>query len=104
MSWVGQLCVISWPYSLIWASQALCHQTIHILKNTDSVIFFRGKGLIVVLLLLLCSERNTIMGAQWLCGRATRDQSVSGSSLTGGTALCPCARHINHCLVLVQTR
>ena len=51
--------------------------------------FFRGRGLIVVLLLLLCSEQNTIMRAQWLCGRVTRDQRVSGSSLTGGTALCP---------------
>ena len=29
---------------------------------------------------------------------------VAGSSLTGVTALCPSARHINPCLVLVQPR
>ena len=28
----------------------------------------------------------------------------AGSSLTGVTALCPCARHINPSLVLVQPR
>ena len=32
----------------------------------------------------------------------TRDQGFAGSSLTGVTALCPLARHINPCLVLVQ--
>ena len=34
----------------------------------------------------------------------TRDRGAAGSSLTGLTALCPLARHINHCLVLVQPR
>ena len=34
----------------------------------------------------------------------TRDQGAAGSSLTGVTALCPRARHINPSLVLVQPR
>ena len=34
----------------------------------------------------------------------TWDRGVVGSSLTGVTALCPCARHIYPCLVLVQPR
>ena len=34
----------------------------------------------------------------------TRDRRAVGLSLTGVTALCPCARHINPCLVLVQCR
>ena len=34
----------------------------------------------------------------------TWDQGVEGSSLTGGTALCPWARHFILCLVLVQLR
>ena len=32
----------------------------------------------------------------------TRDREAAGSSLTGVTVLCPCARHINPSLVLVQ--
>ena len=32
----------------------------------------------------------------------TQDRGVAGSSLTGVTVLCPRARHINPCLVLVQ--
>ena len=34
----------------------------------------------------------------------TWDWRATGSSLTGGTALCPWARHINPCLVKVQHR
>ena len=34
----------------------------------------------------------------------SRDQGVVGSSLTSITALCPLARHINPCSVLVQLR
>ena len=34
----------------------------------------------------------------------TQDQGAAGSSLTGVTVLCPCARHINPYLVLVQPR
>ena len=34
----------------------------------------------------------------------TRDRAAAGSSLTGVTAVCPWARHINHSLVLVQPR
>ena len=34
----------------------------------------------------------------------TRDREVAGSSLTGVAALCPRARLINPCLVLVQPR
>ena len=34
----------------------------------------------------------------------TRDRGAAGSSLTGVTALCPWARHINASLVLVQPR
>ena len=34
----------------------------------------------------------------------TRDRKVVGSSLTGGNALCPSARHFILCLVLVQPR
>ena len=34
----------------------------------------------------------------------TRDQGVVGLSLTGGTVLCPWARHFILCLVLVQPR
>ena len=34
----------------------------------------------------------------------TQDGGVAGSILTGVTALCPYARHINLCLVLVQPR
>ena len=34
----------------------------------------------------------------------TRHRGAAGSSLTGVTALCPLARHINPSLVLVQPR
>ena len=34
----------------------------------------------------------------------TRDPRAAGSSLTGNTALCPRAKPINTCLVLVQPR
>ena len=34
----------------------------------------------------------------------TRDRGVAGLSLTGVSALCPWARHINPCLLLVQPR
>ena len=34
----------------------------------------------------------------------TRDRGVADLSLAGVIALCPCARHINPCLVLVQPR
>ena len=34
----------------------------------------------------------------------TRDQRAPGSSLTGVTVLCPSARHIYPCLVLVQPK
>ena len=34
----------------------------------------------------------------------TWDQGVAGSSITGVTTVCPWARHINPCLVLVQPR
>ena len=34
----------------------------------------------------------------------TRDPWVSGSCLTGGTALCICSRHFILCLVLAQPR
>ena len=34
----------------------------------------------------------------------TRDRGATGSSLTGITALCPWARHINPSIVLVQPR
>ena len=34
----------------------------------------------------------------------TLDRGEAGSSLTGVTELCPCARHINPSLVLVQPR
>ena len=34
----------------------------------------------------------------------TRDRGVAGLSLPGVTGLCPLARHINPCLVLVQPR
>ena len=34
----------------------------------------------------------------------TLDQGVANKSITGVTALCPRARHINPCLVLVQPR
>ena len=51
-------------------------------------------------------------GAQWLSGERsglvveclTRDRGAAGSNLTGVTALCPSARHINPSLVLVQPR
>ena len=33
-----------------------------------------------------------------------RDRRAAGSSLTGVTALCPWARHVNPCFVLVQPR
>ena len=41
-----------------------------------------------------CEERSGL----------TEDRGVAGSSLMGATALCPWARHINPCLVLVQPR
>ena len=34
----------------------------------------------------------------------TRDREAAGSSLTGVTEMCPCARHIDPSLVLVQPR
>ena len=34
----------------------------------------------------------------------TRERGAKGSSLTGDTVLCPCARHIYPCLKLVQPR
>ena len=39
-----------------------------------------------------------------LMGAQSQDQGVAGSSLTIVNALCPWARHINPCLVLVQPR
>ena len=45
------------------------------------------------------------MGAQWLSGIVIDSrQRAAGSSLTGITALCDWARHINPSLVLVQPR
>ena len=46
-----------------------------------------------------CRERS---GSEVEC--LTRDRGAAGSSLTGVTALCPSARHINPSLVLVQPR
>ena len=44
-------------------------------------------------------------GAQWLCDRVLDSRwRVAGLSLTGGTVLCPLARHYILCLVLVQPR
>ena len=37
-------------------------------------------------------------------GCLTRDREAAGSSLTGLTVLCPSARHIYPCLVLVKPR
>ena len=34
----------------------------------------------------------------------TQDRRAAGSSLTGVTAICPSARHVNPCFVLVQPR
>ena len=34
--------------------------------------------------------------------RMAQERGVAGSSLVGGTALCPWARHFNLCLVLVM--
>ena len=82
--------------------------------------------LIWVCTVCLCPTRRTI-GLYWLmtkkkeikknCCQAlkrersgsvleclTRDRGVVGSSLTGVTALCPCARHIYPCIVLVHFR
>ena len=39
-----------------------------------------------------------------MIGCLTRDRGAAGSSLTGVTALCRRARHINPSLVLVQPR
>ena len=47
------------------------------------------------------------MGAQWLNIRVFDPrpfQAVASSSITGVTVLCPLARHINPCLVLVKPR
>ena len=47
------------------------------------------------------------MGAQWLNIRVFDPrpiQAVASSSITGVIVLCPWARHINPCLVLVQPR
>ena len=52
----------------------------------------RGDLLLLLLLLLLLSERSCEV------------VQCPTRSLTGGTALCPEARHINPCLVLVQPR
>ena len=42
---------------------------------------------------------------QWLSGRVLDSRSgVAGLSLTGVTVLCPEAKHIYPCLVLVQPR
>ena len=43
-------------------------------------------------------EKHKFQGAQWV-----RDQGMVGSSLTSVSALCPRARHINPCLVLVPS-
>ena len=52
-------------------------------------------------------QRKTVMASffdkQWLSGVClTRYRGVAGSSLTGGTAMCPWARPFILCLVLVQ--
>ena len=47
----------------------------------------------------MCEER-----AGSLVECLTQDQGVAGSSLTGSTVLCPCARHFITCLVLVQPK
>ena len=54
-----------------------------------------------VLHCLLTEVSFKISGVQWLIGR---DRRAAGSSLTGVTALCPRARHINPSLVLAQPR
>ena len=44
-------------------------------------------------------------GAKWLCDRVLDSRwRIAGLSLTGGTVLCPLARHYILCLVLVQPR
>ena len=46
-----------------------------------------------------------LWGAQWLSGRVLDSRlRVAGLSLTGGTAFCPRARHINPCLVLIRPK
>ena len=65
----------------------------------------------------VCEEKNNLQeqkytnlqdgnrehsGSMVVC--LTRDRGAAGSSLTGVTALCPWARHINRSLVLVQPR
>ena len=58
------------------------------------------------LFIILCSPTLFI---KVQCGGSvveywTQDQEVVGLSLTRGTALCPCAKNLILCLVLVQPR
>ena len=43
-------------------------------------------------------------GSVHVVERLSRNLEVAGSSITGATALCPSARQINPCLVLIQPR
>ena len=52
--------------------------------------------------LFTCSTQLSIRGS--VVAYLTQDQRVAGLCLTGVIVLCPRARHINPCLVLVQCR
>ena len=52
----------------------------------------------------ILSLRNTWERSGSVLECLTRDRGAAGSSLTGVTVLCPCARHINPSLVLIQPR
>ena len=60
--------------------------------------YLEGSGT-VFLVQISCRERS---GTVVEC--LSRDQGVAGLSITSVTALCPLAKHIYPCLVLVQTR
>ena len=73
--------------AMIWKLLSVRDQTIYTMDH-KSVLF----------------ERNDWEHSGSVVECLTRDRGAAGSSLTGVTVLCPWARHINPCLVLVQPR
>ena len=60
---------------------------------------FTAISIINLTFVFIYMERSGLVVDCW-----TGDRVVTGPNLTGVTALCPLARHINPCLVLVHSR
>ena len=76
---------------------------------TFTKISLLTKGLISSFRQTVCSRSSSLTPNHWERSSSVvecliRGRGAAGSSLTGVTALCPWARHINPSLVLVQPR